>query len=824
MTFRGTEGSTGIYQGTIDIVDSIDGDLIFQGLGTDIDNPGANDITVTSDISLGGGLEGDLIFGAAGGVDAVNYDGNFSATSTGNILVYGDFSGEFSTDALLTNGFFTEGEGALGNITVTGNYSGSAIGILGIGHVLVNGNLTTTNATGATAFYTSSGGTGDSFLANIGTVTIEGDVDQADNADKLIDINVNGNFGAIDIKGAGTLGSSDGGDFLTIGDIDTGGSLGGDEITGTITITDDASDIELLGININSGTLGAVSITGPGTGDSDLRLDGIIGGNNVTVNDITVTGFRGIEQNAEIDGSSVNNVSYTTITPNATDATLIELNAFIDSGSDIGNIVLNAGTTNSKVDINAALVDANNGNGDISNITITGADIDLDNAGGDITNANTIAAIDITGDKIAINADFVADTFTSITFNGPVTFWDGVGIKPGTNLASLNITGLTTFDTTSGDPNILVSDSGTLTFGSVDFTTGGGGPAIVADDGTSDPDVIGGIVINGLVAGKAGVVDIQASAFGDITISGQVLQGERLVTDLQIAAVNIGDTSASDAETVSINGSNLSDYTIGNVTIEMTNTFGIPDNFLFDGTTFIQALGGMGNITLITGGSPAVQAGLFDTATPSEAIFVVGHGNLGVIDKAGVDFDGDGTIGTTTHNDNIVAADETAANFSGGSVSIGDITIIGPAVSGTNLDTILDGTNLLILSGVEAGVDAVGVASDAFDGDSDTAAPADPATSVQEIDPNLNGSIGDVLATTLSLLLADNPAVPGGTAVEFDTITTSGGIFATDTIGNVQALDQGAALDDPGEGIIIGDDNTETIGKVGNDEILVFLV
>lgn len=131
---------------------------------------------------------------------------------------------------------------------------------------------------------------------------------------------------------------------------------------------------------------------------------------------------------------------------------------------------------------------------------------------------------------------------------------------------------------------------------------------------------------------------------------------------------------------------------------------------------------------------------------------------------------------------------------------------------------------LLILSGVEAGVDAVGVASDAFDGDSDTAAPADPATSVQEIDPNLNGSIGDVLATTLSLLLADNPAVPGGTAVEFDTITTSGGIFATDTIGNVQALDQGAALDDPGEGIIIGDDNTETIGKVGNDEILVFLV
>ena len=310
----------------------------------------------------------------------------------------------------------------------------------------------------------------------------------------------------------------------------------------------------------------------------------------------------------------------------------------------------------------------------------------------------------------------------------------------------------------------------------MDFSTNGGAsPAILANDGTSELDVIGGIVINGLVLGQTGEVDIQASAIGDITISGQVLQGERLITDLRIAAVNNGDTSASDAESVAINGSNLSDYTIGNVTIEMSNDFGIPDNFLFDGTTFIQSLGGMGDINLTTGGSPAVQAGLFDTG--SEANFIIGHGNLGNTDDAGVDFDGDGTIGTTTHNDDITPADETEANFSGGSVSIGNVTIIGSSVSGTNLDTFIDGTNLLILSGVESPAGA-----GAFDGDFDSGTPVDPATSVQEIDPDLDGSIGDVLAATLSILLADTPATA---TVMFDTIATSGGIFATDTIGNV---------------------------------------
>ncbi len=334
LTFRETGDSTGIFQGTVNITNGIVGDLIFQGAVSESGNPGANDITVSSNISLGDALGGDLTFGAASGVDAVNYSGNFSATSTGNIWVYGDFSGEFSTDALLSNDFFNEGEGALGNLNVTGNYSGSTVGILGIGDISIGGNLTTTNSTGATAFYTSSGGPGDAFLANIGTLTVNGDVDQGDNADKLIDINQNGNFGNIRIIGGGALGDTSG-NFLTIGDIDTGGTLGGSDTTGTLTITEKSSDVELLGININAGTLGTVNITGPGTADTDLRITGPIGGNNAIVNDITVSAFQTIEQNSIIIGSSVGNVSYTTNTPTSTDNTLIDLNSFIDSGSDV---------------------------------------------------------------------------------------------------------------------------------------------------------------------------------------------------------------------------------------------------------------------------------------------------------------------------------------------------------------------------------------------------------------------------------------------------------------------------------------------------------
>jgi hypothetical protein len=708
LTFRGTEESTGIFDGPVNITDGIDGDLIFQGVAPDSENPGANDLTVASNISIGGALVGDLIFGATSGVDAVNYSGDFSATSSGKIWVFGDFSGEFSTDSILSNGFFTEGEGAIGDINVSGNYSGRTLGILGIGNIAIEGNLTTTSSNGATAFYTSSGGIGDSFLANIGTLTVDGDVDQADNADKLIDINQNGNFGAINIKGGGSLGNTIS-NFLAIGDIDTGGTLGGDDITGTVTIADSSSDIEILGVSINSGTLGAISIMGPGTANTDLRITGAIGGINAMVSDISVSGFQIIQENASIFGSSVGNVSFTTNTPTATNNTLIDLNSFIDSSGDVGTVELNAGTSDSVVDVDGVLIDADNGNGDIGSIQITGATVDLDNGGGTLFNANNVGPITIIG-TTSIAGDFNAGTFSSVRIDGATTFGNGAGFQSTVSLDSLEITGATIFDTTGGNPNISVTDSGTLTFGSVDFATNGGSsPAILADDGTSERDIIGGIVINGQVFGNPGKVDIQASAIGDITISPSLTAaGQAVVTDFNVVAIPNTDVTAGSGETVLADGTDLGNYAIGNITVTNTNTSGITGTVLFDTTTagagnsFI-ALGAIGNISLTAGGSENVQTGLFSLATDS-ALFIVGDttGDPGGL-VAGLTIDLDGTTGTA----------ETYTQLTGGTVSIGNVLIDVASISpSSNADTVVlangeaagttNFTGLNILSGVTA--------------------------------------------------------------------------------------------------------------------------
>ena len=50
------------------------------------------------------------------------------------------------------DGSFDVGEGALGDINVSGDFSGNVVGILGIGDITVGGKLTSEGA----AFYTSS--------------------------------------------------------------------------------------------------------------------------------------------------------------------------------------------------------------------------------------------------------------------------------------------------------------------------------------------------------------------------------------------------------------------------------------------------------------------------------------------------------------------------------------------------------------------------------------------------------------------------------------------------------------------------------------------
>ena len=783
--FRSNLIFDGVIDGEINITDGVGGDIVFTAVAEDSDNPGANDREITANITLEGPLEGSLIFGSENGFDAVNYSGIFKAASVnGPIWVYDNFSGKFTTDLFDDNAFTLDSnEGALSDINVRGNYSGTTEGILGIGDVWIGGDLTTTAGAGKTAFFTSSGTTEDTFFGNVGTLTIEGDVDQAAANDKLLHINNNGKFGDIIILGGGNFGSLDNTDFISVGDIDADGNLGSGS-TGSIMIFDDASDVELLGIAINSGTLGDLTITGPGNVNADLLISGSIGGDDAVVSDISITGFQTIDQDADIDGSSVGNVSYTTIDPTSNNNTLIDLDAFIDANGTIGNVFLDAGLSDSNIDIDSS-IDANGGNDDVGSITIIGETISFSNGGGNVIHADEIGLIEITG-KTSINDDFNAANFADIIINGSVSFGDGNGIKSSINLDFLEISGDTTFNTTGGMPNILLANSGTLTFGSADFDTKGGGTAILADDGTDSPDEIGGIIINGLVDGEAGVIDIQASAIGNVTIRGPLIQGERLVEDLQILVANNGDGSAGNAETVTINGSNLSDYTIG-------------------------------NISLTAGGSPASQSGLF--AGGSELNIMVGSGNAGNTDDAGVDFDGDGTIGTITHDNSITTGNENNAGYSGGKVSIGNVDVIASGVSGTNLDTVLDGRNLLILSGVESPS-----GSTAFDEDVDAANANDPATSTQPIDASLKGTIGNVRVSNNSQQLTPTAGTTTFTMTDA-TGGTVGGIFANNGFGTIQGLNQGTDLDASGDGIILGDDTvTANAGNPADDEVIVVFV
>ena len=799
--FQGNVTFDGVYDGDISVLRGIGGDLIFSGVTSDPDNPGASDRTINSNITLGGAIEGDLIFGAENVVDAVNYSGTLTAASIENIDLHGDFSGVITTD-IDGDKRFDEGENTLGDVNVDGNYSGNMVGILGIGDILIEGNLTTSGAVGATAFYTSSGTTDAAAFADIGTLTVVGDVDQANPLDKLIEINRNGSFGDIIISGGGNLGSSDGTDFLSLGTITTGGLLGNDDVTGTITIEEDTNDLELLGIGISAGNLNTITIKGSDAPESDLLITGALGGFETAIDAIMIYGFQTIKQDANIIGSTVGNVSYSTSEPTVALNTLIDLDKFIISRGDVGNLVLNAGESNSAVDIDFNFIDADGGNNSIGTIDIIGETITL----GQI-NADEIGNITITG-TTEINDEITANVIGPVLIDGDILFTDGGAFVSKQKLDSFEVNGDTTFE----NPGFKVADTGFLTFaGDVVFDIVG--PSIIADDGTSDRDVIDGVIFGGSITGGFNF-DITASAIGDVTIVGQLNEGETYVNQLGIAAVN-NSGSGTSAETVALDGSNLSDYTIGNVMINTTNFIGSANNSLFDGDSYFQALGAIGNITITAGGSSSLQTALFNDSA-AEINFIVGNGNLGNTADAGIDFDGDGMIGGTTNDSNIAVIDEEDANFTSGAVSIGNVTINAARLAINNNDTVAAVTQLLVLSGVES---PSGVT--AFDGNFDSGAPNDPAFSVQVIDDDLAGTIGDVFIANSNQQLSFATTVA---PVTLDGVGATGGIFSSDTIGLVQSVDHGADLDQDGEGILVGNNNTQAAANLGADEVIVMIV
>ena len=516
----------GVYEGSIDLV-SVGGDITFMGIAIDPEAEGAAERTNSSNITVGS-LEGSLIFGSEMDSGDVNYTGTVMIPSMdeGAIQVYGDFTGMVTTD------------GTLGAVHVSGDFSGNAVGILGIGDITVGGNLTS----GGTAFYTSS----DDGQANIGSLTVMGDVDQ-DDGDSLIDIANNGSFGMITLMGGGT----------DVGIISIGGSLLGGS-NGDISITG-AGDVDVDSIELNEGALGHLTITGDGEGD--LTLGDIAAG---SIGNVTVSGFGTISLN-DITVRTAGMLDFTGDTM---------VNGAITVGHQLGSLTIN----------------------------------------GDAT----------------INADITSAWMGDVMIDGNATFADGMGLVSGTGsatsgrLTSFEVTGNTTFDSTSG-ANIELAAGGDFTFG-------------------------------GTVSGTSDGVEIMASSLGDLSFTAALAGNQAVITDLTVRAIPGAD------DEVAIDGSNLGDYSIGNITVESTNTIGIPGASLFDGSNAFHALGAIGNISLVSGGSPTAQTPLLSADT-DDLLFIVGN---------------------TTGN----PADAPTIDFEGGTVSIGDVSIDVAPGSASDYNTI----------------------------------------------------------------------------------------------------------------------------------------
>ena len=543
----------GDFEGAINL-GSVGGDIIFMGIATAPETEGV-DRTVSSDITAGS-LGGSLIFGSETDTGDVNYSGTLmtSSMASGALQVFGDFTGTVTTDAD-NDDSFDVGEGALGDILVSGDFSGNAVGILGIGNIAVGGTLTSAGA----AFYTASNDTPDgNSIGAIGTLTVTGDVDQ-DAGDMLINITNNGAFGAITLGGGTDVG------LISI----DGSQLG--RFNGAINITA-AGDVNVHGIRVSDGALDNLTITGDGEGDLTL---------------------------GDIEAAAIDNVTV----------------------SGFGEISLNAIT-----------IEAASGMLDFTgNTTVNEA----------ITVSHQLGALTINGNA-TINADITSAWMGPVMIDGNATFADGMGLVSGDGsatsgrLVSFEVTGNTTFNSAAG-PNIELAAGGDFTFG-------------------------------GSVTGMASGTEIMASNLGDFSFSAALsANGQAVVSDLTVKAIPLG------GDGVAMDGSNLGDYSIGNITVESTNTIGIPGSSLVAGNTVFHALGAIGDISLTGGGSLNAQTPLLSADT-DKLLFIVGDTSGDPTGAPTVDFDGDGI------NDDY-------ANLEGGTVSIGNVSI-NVASAGSDYNTI----------------------------------------------------------------------------------------------------------------------------------------
>ncbi len=788
------------------------GDVSFSGA---VSGP----IAVTNgikNVSFAKGLGGALTALSIGNITSAsgNISGAITSKSIGNVTVSigtgtsgGNLTGAISTDADASSSY-TSGEKAIGNITVDGNVSARITGVLGIGNVTIKGNLTgRQNANGNGGFRTLSDAastSGDAFTGNIGTIAVSGDVNlkaATDASDaSLISMN-RGTFGNITVGGAGTLNSADLSVANYLGNISVANQL--TATSGTITVTDGAS-LVLGTITVkNTSTMGAVSLTSGSVAQTTNSTGAIVAGNSITttastgsngsftLSGLTLAGAEVITLNA-LQGRALSAISATTIdTTNA----VITVGGLINGTSSVGSVTLNAGVNGT--------VNVNNDIGGTAIVVGNTSDI------GTQTNLTTVGAVTISGGQVNFAANsgiFAKAGLTSLTVTAA-----------GTGAAAIS------FAVPATSPNIEIGGtSGAITLnGNVTMASAATIPTILASNGLSSLDSIASVTINGRVIGggvAAGKSDIRASSIGDITVKGALSQTQALVKGLSIIATNNGSPAtvantsaggavaavASNAETISRDGANLSGYALGNITVQSTNTIGVTSTRLFDTANSFYAAGKIGNITLAGGGSAAVPSSVFG-ATPAAGVgatFSVGDGDGLANANAGLDLDGNGVIGnggtaTTTFNSSITGAIETAGSFTTVSTAtIGNISINSAGatdnVLGTGGNAGASSLGLRILAGVKA-----------------------PATTdftsntIVRNDASLNGTVGTITVTNLNQQLSVNGAQTAG----FNQFAKPAGVIAAAGSATSTAANFGAIN---GVAIVAGTD----FAAAGNNKVV----
>ena len=660
FTVTGTTTVGGGTSGTLSLT-SATGTKTFTGLVTVAS--GATWSNTNEAVTFRGGITNNGTFTAGTGVHTFNTNsqtltGTFtipSVTVTGGAVVLTNTNTLTVGTALIGTGRITQGAGATLNIgnastitNMTATASGNTVNYTGAAQTVhsnaydnlgLSGSGVKTLQAGTTAI------TGDLILT--GTVSATG----------VIGMTIGGdlNIGSGTSFTSGAFTHNVGGDFTN---------------NGTFTGTGSTFIFNGAGQNITGGstTFNDVTLSGSGTKtfgvSPTLAIAGTLSINNGTVADLSNANTH--TSNALILGGAIQQLG----TWGSTSSSATNQNNTFFSGNGLITVATGANTFYSIAST------AWNVNTTWSNVGFGGPAAAGTPGAGDFVYIGGNQTVSITG----------AETCSALFFDAGTSVTNTLTISSG----SLTVSGAVTIPrTATSGSNILSVGAGTLTAGSVDFTStpGGAGQFMIISTGTA--------TISGNITGigssstvqftGAGLLQVGGSMFssanGTLTsVAGSTVEYNGSAQTVQALGYNNLTLSGSGAKTLTAN------TTVGgNLTVGDGVTFTIGGfTFAVTGTTTIGA-GTSGTLSITSTGGSKTFTGLVTVASGA----TWSNTNEAVTFRGGITNNGTFTAGTGVHTFN------TNSQTLTGTFTIPSVTVTGGAVVLTNTNTLTVGTALI---------------------------------------------------------------------------------------------------------------------------------